>query len=614
MELEISGEVIVMSILPANFAGQQNLGGIKKVTTVPGSPGNNTSGGNKGAIVDPDAKPIVNNLELHGMLQVGKTIRGKYHFDANKGDPVDHSVYTWYQIKAKANEGADKDKIPSVPDETAEKVVLLKKAVPSNGTVPEYTLEKSDSLYFIRLEVQRMFKGQPFEAPLVVTSNLVGDDGNGNKNLAGGGSPSGRVIDPAIGPVITKLTLVPEEVDGKTYLAATYQFDHNGGETSDASHYTWGDFAPDAEFTTRTEVARDGSPVTPGQDIRAQPHKVPRYHKPLEDLYGRVIALSVLAKSGTASGKIGDIQDQDTKKSNTVVSTNTDGTIKGIADKASDTWDTKGKEVVEIKGKSVVKLQARENLLDNAEKGSMQWAIQSLKGGKPIGGVPVTISLSATGRSKGSATVTANVEVVKGVLGGGKNTYTGHTDHNGDLVINITDPDGKGVITKLSATLNDESNNKVPVGEKEVMFTVITSPDVKEANYWGHMPETVFISGKGSVTRPRLSNENLVGDKGKYPENNEDWATVNWEAASRSCTLPDRSTAQELYNNNTGGKDGNLAKIYGWPFPPDGGNFYIWTRDSSSSNGYRYITLNTGIWQEDGSNTGGGEYLVCVKK
>ncbi|MDX7988523.1 hypothetical protein FE392_14480 [Xenorhabdus sp. 12] len=599
---EIPGNVIVMSILPANSIGKQNLDGIKKVTTVPGSPGNNTTGGNNGAIVDPDAKSIVKNLELHGKLQTGEKIRGKYHFDANKGDPVDHSVYTWYRVKSKPNEGPDKDKIPSVPDENAKKEVIHQDKVPNNGVVPEYTLEKSEFLHFIQLEVQGMFKGQPVEAPLVVTSNLVGEDKNGNKNLAGGGSGSGRVIDPTIGPDITKLTLVTENgTDGKTYLAATYHFEHNHGETSDVSHYKWGEYAPGEEFTTRTEVARDGTPVTPGQDISVQPHKVPRYHKPLEDLYGRVIALSVLAKSAT---KTGYIRDEDTKKSNTVVDANTDGTIKGKADD------------IDVK-MNKTEAKARVNLLNKdqplSDDESARLTIKTTKGGTKIGGVPVTIDMTFEVRTpdnlkrsdfpadeKPKLTAKLEVEDKKGVLYDDvktqdrKVTYTGHTDENGDLIIKVTDPDGKGVRTIINVSTEGASKKEV-----DVKFTVITSPNVKNATYYGHMEDIVTTKDGLVFHRPTIQAE--VGgytNALKPIVNGEIWTYIRKEQIITYCSDSKRKTPNsseyrnlilELNQKFNLNKDA-IEKRYGWPT-----KWPYFASDKSSANGdHRIVDFSTG--------------------
>ncbi|PHM38008.1 putative invasin [Xenorhabdus mauleonii] len=575
MELEISGEVIVMSILPANFTGQQNLDGIKKVTTVPGSPGNNTSGGNNGTIVDPDAKPIVKNLELHGRLQVGDTIRGEYAFGANKGDPVDHSVYTWYRIKGKPSP----DKLKIVPDEENKEKILGPIAVTDNGKVPLYTLQKSEMEHFIRLEVQPMHGGQPLGDKLVVTTNIDKED-NGNKNLSGGSDSYGRVIDPDLGPEISDLKIGIEVEGDKKYLTATYQFKpKQGADDEDKSRFLWGEYAVGDEFTTRRDVSRVGRTVEKNQAVAAQPHKVPRYEKPLDELSGKIIALSVQGKN--RSNMDGNTEDADTKKDAKELgdNVNTDGVIKGKAD------------VIEAK-MNKTEAKARVNLLNKdqplSDEESARLTIKTTKGGANIGGVPVSIEMTYEVRTPNNLNhkdfpdsdrpkVTAKLEVEdkKGVLYDNPNiqdrkiTYTGHTDENGDLIIKVTDPDGKGVKTKINVTTGGAPDENL-----DITFTVITSPNVDGATYYGHMENTITTENGLVFHRPTIKKEHLgTVDVSSPVVDGEIWTYHRYTKVMGYCTergLQTPSTSEYLdlakeSNEKFGVEKNAVKRKYGWP-------------------------------------------------
>ncbi|MCV5480671.1 DUF823 domain-containing adhesin, partial [Escherichia coli] len=57
--------------------------------------------------------------------------------------------------------------------------------------------------------------------------------------------------------------------------------------------------------------------------------------------------------------------------------------------------------------------------------------------------------------------------------------------------------------------------------EKDVIFTVITSPDTDKARMWGHM--LGIIEANNIFKRPRLADE-TANELGAVRENNEDWA------------------------------------------------------------------------------------------
>ncbi|WP_343884040.1 inverse autotransporter beta domain-containing protein, partial [Morganella psychrotolerans] len=70
-------------------------GNTETVTTVPGSTGNGTDGGNNGSITDETGAPAISQVAISGTLSVGQTLRGSYTFDAQTGNPQDSSVAAW---------------------------------------------------------------------------------------------------------------------------------------------------------------------------------------------------------------------------------------------------------------------------------------------------------------------------------------------------------------------------------------------------------------------------------------------------------------------------------------------------------------------------------------
>ncbi len=61
-----------------------------------------------------------------------------------------------------------------------------------------------------------------------------------------------------------------------------------------------------------------------------------------------------------------------------------------------------------------------------------------------------------------------------------------------------------GLKTPIRVTV---ANDITATSSKDVIFTVLTSPDVASANYWGHMPETVEGPDGLRYQRPHLQAE-----------------------------------------------------------------------------------------------------------
>ncbi|MBD2793891.1 inverse autotransporter beta domain-containing protein [Xenorhabdus szentirmaii] len=560
---KVAGKLIVVSILPVNGLQQKSWDAIGTLTTDPNDPTNNTSGGGRdekgqenGTIVNPSAMPIISKLTLNGFLVMDNELTATYHFDANKGFPDDESEYEWYRLSSMPDE-------PAKPNEnSAELIAGASGTVDKSGHIPLYIPKQEDFEKFIELRVYPKKRGEArSNTPIKVnTSKQYGDIGD-SKNLSGAGDGFGRVMDPKNAPIIKDMNMSVEEKDGQKHLIATYTFDNNQGDSIDNSRYLWGAFAVGEERTTTRDVAAKNQFVEANQDINKQPHKVPSYPLKQED-YGKIIELTVQGKNkNKKDGQPETINSLQLVDSGLV---NADGTMKGIAGSFKITPD---KAEVDADGTDAVM----------AKKGETIKLTIHTKGqdGRDIGGVPVTINLKAENRKQVPEIVTVKLEKETGALesNGSGDVYTGHTDEKGDLIIEVTDPDGIGTRTELVVTVNDDGN-KLNEQKQDVIFTVITSPNTSLAKYWGHMTETV-TAGKITFERPKLFEELKASGEAKdlvnTPVGNdiwyfrfqkEDYAIGNWDNISRHCT---NGIATIEETRNLMEQETNMTDKYGWP-------------------------------------------------
>ncbi|MXE66125.1 Immunoglobulin-like domain BIg-containing protein, partial [Escherichia coli] len=80
--------------------------------------------------------------------------------------------------------------------------------------------------------------------------------------------------------------------------------------------------------------------------------------------------------------------------------------------------------------------------------------------------------------------------------------YEGMTDANGQASLTLSQPDGAGVRTTITAAMRENFSAQAT---SDVIFTVITSPDVTQAHMWGHM---AGIINEGNIfKRPLLAAE-----------------------------------------------------------------------------------------------------------
>ncbi|WP_161538021.1 adhesion domain-containing protein [Escherichia albertii] len=139
-------------------------------------------------------------------------------------------------------------------------------------------------------------------------------------------------------------------------------------------------------------------------------------------------------------------------------------------------------------------------------------------------------------------------------------TYEGITDANGQATLILTQPDGAGVKTHITAKMR---SNFTAEDAKDVIFTVITSPDVAQARMWGHMQGLIAA---GSVFKRPLLADETSHELGSVRENNEDWALFDQDTSMQAeCGvghIPRQSSLESLYAAYPGNEIGTQ---YGWP-------------------------------------------------
>lgn len=143
-------------------------------------------------------------------------------------------------------------------------------------------------------------------------------------------------------------------------------------------------------------------------------------------------------------------------------------------------------------------------------------------------------------------------------LEGGEGHYHGVTDANGQFSLVLTQDKGAGVLTPVRVVLFDGTE-----ATQNVIFTVVTSPDVAQARMWGHMQGVVEA---GNIYKRPLLAEEATQDTGSEFENNEYWATFNSvTAATNQCgtgQVPGQLLLDTLYQAHSGNA---METTYGWP-------------------------------------------------
>ncbi|EIC9285680.1 hypothetical protein LAT95_001569 [Salmonella enterica subsp. enterica serovar Infantis] len=143
-------------------------------------------------------------------------------------------------------------------------------------------------------------------------------------------------------------------------------------------------------------------------------------------------------------------------------------------------------------------------------------------------------------------------------LAGSDGHYHGVTDANGQFSLVLTQDKGAGVLTPVRVVLFDGTE-----ATQNVIFTVVTSPDVAQARMWGHMQGVVEA---GNIYKRPLLAEEAAQDTSSEFENNEYWATFNSvTAATNQCgtgQVPGQLLLDTLYQAHSGNA---METTYGWP-------------------------------------------------
>ncbi len=184
------------------------------------------------------------------------------------------------------------------------------------------------------------------------------------------------------------------------------------------------------------------------------------------------------------------------------------------------------------------------------------------------------------------------------------------TDADGKVQLTLAQDDSSGLKTTVTASL--EGDHSV-AASKNVIFTVITSPDSDKAAMWGHMPETVTNSAGVTFHRPYLAAE-TSGYTSSVTSSNE-----LWPRRARSSTLtagtsdcdeayqPLLSDLQTLYADNPSGA---LFERYGWPVKE---KWYWFAVDRVANTGnYQAVRLDSGDVASNGTVYTAGAQVCLV--
>lgn len=245
-------------------------------TSMAAGEGNETEGGDgNGHITNPDAVPVIENITVKGLLEVGEALTGTYVFDAANGDATDKSLFLWGK-----------------KGETASAVASSSSVVTDSGKTEPYTLTAADVGQFVELSVLAKNGRGVAGNTLTVDSTMSAGEGN---ELEGG--DGGMVIDANSAPEIKGLKITGSSLEMGAQLEAVYTFDAHSGQPDDKSLYVWG-----YQGETAEQLA-DGAVV-------AEEGKVPAHTLSIDDV-GHVIEVSVLAKNGNAI--VGNTMTQDSR-------------------------------------------------------------------------------------------------------------------------------------------------------------------------------------------------------------------------------------------------------------------------------------------------------------
>ncbi|MCT4737230.1 inverse autotransporter beta domain-containing protein [Raoultella ornithinolytica] len=335
-------------------------------------------------------------------------------------------------------------------------------------------------------------------------------------------SPVSVVFTQALVPAVSKPKISGRlEIGG--VLKGTYAFTPGEGDATDRSLYYWGE-----KGATVAHVATDGKTVSASGQTGD-------YTLTATDA-GKVMELAVEAKNG--KGTTGNVVTLSTDAS----SGSGNGTTGG-----NGAGGVTGALVAPVTSPDASQLKTK-----NTQKLSLTINVTDVLGQRAVD-EPVTISaVSAANRQNVAATPT--------LLVNGQKSWSGVTDGSGKVIVTLSDPDGPGLKTMLKITAGKGASQTS--SQTSAIFTVITSPDTPQANYWGHMSESVSAGGV-TFERPKLLAE-LAGSGGTVSslEQGETWALQGAAGAAALCgsRLPTKDQLIALQQAKT-----NVQQTDGWP-------------------------------------------------
>ncbi|QLN20085.1 RatA-like protein [Escherichia coli] len=177
--------------------------------------------------------------------------------------------------------------------------------------------------------------------------------------------------------------------------------------------------------------------------------------------------------------------------------------------------------------------------------------------------------------------------------------YRGVTNAEGVATIQVTQPNGPGVKTPLTVSLPGISQTS----SADVIFTVLTSPDVPEANMWGHMVDTFEAYGY-TFSRPKLAAE-ASNENATVVDHNETWSTFTWEGADQHCAI---LPGMRQFGFLATAIRSSVQAELGWPVQGD----YYWSSLAALENQHYAVDMTS---NSEAPKSDSATFLVsCVDK
>jgi adhesin/invasin len=369
------------------------------------------------------------------------------------------------------------------------------------------------------------------------------------------------VFSAAMAPAVTNLKM-SGRLEVGSVLKGTYTFNPGEGEASDRSLYYWGE-----------KGATAGQVATAGKTVGAS-GQAGDYTLTAGDA-GKVIELAVEAKNG--QGTTGNVvtlaTDADAASGNATTGGNGAGGVTGALAKPVLSPDASA-----LKAKNTGSLSLTVNVTDVL--------------GQRAVNQPVTLSVvSAANRQNKAETPT--------LLINGQTSWSGVSDGNGRVTVTLTDPQGLGVKTLLNITTGTGAGQTT--AQTSAIFTVLTSPDVPQANYYGHMSNTITVNGV-TFKRPPLKAEFASDtDNSWQTVSGEHWSGVYYPHAVSYCGGEAKMPTQAQLEALRSSVGGDVTAVHGWP----GKGAYYWSTTKSGANhvDVDLDTASTNVQADDFGNS-----------